>query len=154
MLQEILKKHADSYVSKVAEGFDKHKMNATGKTLASVREHMRVDGFTVTGASHILAVEYGRGATRNGNSGGRSLVDQIKDWIEAKNLNLNPYAVAKSIHVKGAALYRGEDSRFPNKKQSGVLSEPVKQVTPELRADLVELYKIGFTDKIKSAFKK
>jgi hypothetical protein len=151
VVQEILKKHAENYISRVAQNFDKFKMNATGKTLASIRSQVTGNSMKVTGASYILTIEYGRGATRGGGSSGMSLVDRIKEWIAAKGLDLNPYAVAKSIHMKGTALYRGEDSRFPG-RQSGVLTEPLALTKQELAVDMIELFKNNFKERIKTAF--
>lgn len=153
MLQQILQKHADLYIQRVTEGFQRNDVNATGKTIASVRPKVGAFGFEVTGAGYILAIEYGRGQTRGGGGGGRSLVDQIKDWIAAKGLDLNPYAVAKSIHMKGTALYRGEDRRYTG-NQSGILTEPIKEVNASLRGELTELYRLQFQDKITTAFRK
>jgi len=95
-------------------------MSASGKTLASLQVVETPNGYELQADSSIYFMEHGRGPTTvpKGNAGNPDLVQIIEDWIEAKGLNLNPYAVANVIHKNGTRLYRSGGN-------SGILSVPL-----------------------------
>lgn len=53
-----------------------------------------------------MTVETGRGPTRNGNTGGPTLVDAIREWMSARSMTGSPYGIAKVIHDEGTRLYK------------------------------------------------
>jgi hypothetical protein len=64
-------------------------------------------------------MEHGRGPTHPGaTQGNPDLVEIIEDWLQAKGLDINPYAVANTIHKNGTRLFRAGGN-------SGVLSIPL-----------------------------
>ncbi len=99
----------------------KHKMNASGKTAASLEVIPSSTGGSLVAAEHIIFLEDGRGPTSPTGpyKEGEKLIDIIKQWISDKGLDLNPYAVTKTIHTKGTKLYRAGG-------KSGVLSIPLQ----------------------------
>jgi len=98
-------------------------MSATGKTLASLEVIPTEKGYELHASSSIYFMEHGRGPTHSGAAEGNpNLVEIIEDWLEAKGLSLNPYAVANTIHKKGTKLYRAGGN-------SGVLSIPLNLAT-------------------------
>jgi len=98
-------------------------MSATGKTLASLEVIPTEKGYELHAANSIYFMEHGRGPTHSGAAEGNpNLVEIIEDWLEAKGLSLNPYAVANTIHKKGTKLYRAGGN-------SGVLSIPLNLAT-------------------------
>lgn len=99
----------------------KHKMNASGKTAASLEVIPSNTGGSLMAAEHIIFLEDGRGPTSPTGpyKEGEKLIDIIKQWISDKGLDLNPYAVTKTIHAKGTKLYRAGG-------KSGVLSIPLQ----------------------------
>ena len=99
----------------------KHKMNASGKTAASLEVIPSNTGGSLMAAEHIIFLEDGRGPTSPTGpyKEGEKLIDIITQWISDKGLDLNPYAVTKTIHAKGTKLYRAGG-------KSGVLSIPLQ----------------------------
>ncbi|MBW4889857.1 hypothetical protein KXQ82_09025 [Mucilaginibacter sp. HMF5004] len=94
-------------------------MSATGKTLASLEVIPTENGYELQANSNIYFMEHGRGPTHSGATGGNpDLAEIIEDWLQAKGLNINPYAVANTIHKHGTRLYRAGGN-------SGVLSVPL-----------------------------
>lgn len=98
-------------VSKKAElqkSLERYGRKATGRTIAAIREEHTETGFEIYGPRHIYTLVYGRGPTSpNGpyQNSGQSLLQSIKEWIAAKGLNLNPFAVTAKIHKRGTRLY-------------------------------------------------
>lgn len=85
--------------------------NATGKTAKSLRFEVKEDGsilsLRIVGRPYFMSLQTGRRPTRQGSpKGDPTLVDAIKEWLEAKGLPGNAYAIAKNIHEKGTKLYR------------------------------------------------
>ena len=94
-------------------------MNASGKTLASLEIAETPTGYQLLADNGIYFMEHGRGPTHPGATAGNpNLVEIIQDWLDAKGLDINPYAVAKTIHINGTRLYRAGGN-------SGVLSVPL-----------------------------
>jgi len=112
---------------------------ATGKTLARVREVVAPNLGLLLGPSHVRYLRDGRGP------GGVS-VQAIREWIQAKRLKLNPFAVAKRISELGTLLYRGEDPRF--QKPTDTFQAPITAALPRLRAALTEAARTGLKSEI------
>ena len=95
-------------------------MSASGKTLSSLQVVETPNGYELQANSSIYFLEHGRGPTTvpKGNPGNPDLVQIIQDWIDAKGLDLNAYAVANTIHKSGTKLYRAGGN-------SGILSVPL-----------------------------
>ncbi|RKR84899.1 hypothetical protein BDD43_5152 [Mucilaginibacter gracilis] len=95
-------------------------MNASGKTLTSLEITEIPNGLELMANSNIYFMENGRGPTHPGTPAGNpNLVEVIQNWLDAKGLAINPYAVANAIHKNGTRLYRSGGN-------SGVLSIPLK----------------------------
>jgi hypothetical protein len=94
-------------------------LSATGKTLASLEVVATQNGYELHADDSIYFMEHGRGPTKPGaTTGNPNLVEIIEDWLEAKGLNINPYAIANTIHKKGTKLFRAGGN-------SGILSVPL-----------------------------
>lgn len=95
-------------------------MSATGKTLGSLQVVETPNGYELQANSSISFMEHGRGPTKvaKGDHGNPDLVEIIQNWIDAKGLSLNAYAVANTIHKNGTRLYRAGGN-------SGILSVPL-----------------------------
>ena len=95
-------------------------LSASGKTLASLEIIPTDNGYELQADSSIYFMENGRGPTSPSAAvaGNPNLVQIIEEWLEAKGLNINPYAVAKTIHKSGTKLFRAGGN-------SGVLSVPL-----------------------------
>ncbi|WP_295651689.1 hypothetical protein [uncultured Mucilaginibacter sp.] len=94
-------------------------LSASGKTLASLEVVPTDNGYELQADSSIYFMEHGRGPTStNAVAGNPNLVQIIQEWLEDKGLDINPYAVAKTIHKNGTKLFRAVGN-------SGVLSVPL-----------------------------
>lgn len=94
-------------------------MSASGKTLASLEIIPTEKGYELQANSNIWFMEHGRGPTHPGTPAGNpNLVEIIEDWLDARGLSINPYAVANTIHKNGTRLYRAGGN-------SGILSIPL-----------------------------
>jgi hypothetical protein len=94
-------------------------LSASGKTLASLEVVSTENGYELQANSSIYFMEHGRGPTHPGaTQGNPDLVEIIEDWLQAKGLDINPYAVANTIHKNGTRLFRAGGN-------SGVLSIPL-----------------------------
>lgn len=113
-LETIQQEIVDQIISK--------KMNASGRTIESLQVIPSNTGAKLVAAPHIIFLEDGRGPTSPTGpyqQSNESLLEIITKWIDDKGLDLNPYAVTKTIHAKGTKLYRQGG-------KSGVLSVPLQ----------------------------
>lgn len=119
----------------ITEAAMKQGMNATGRTLQSFETKTTATGGELYANSNIYFMEHGRGPTGPGpyKQTDQTLLEAIKEWIEAKNLDLNPYAVTNKIHKLGTRLYRQGGN-------SGVLSVPLADTGLERLFDELELW--------------
>lgn len=98
-------------VTKKAElqrNLERYGRKATGRTINAIREEHNETGFEIYGPKHVYTLIYGRGPTSPTGpyqNSGQSLLESIKEWIAAKGLSLNPYAVTAKIHKRGTRLY-------------------------------------------------
>lgn len=98
----------------------KTKMNASGKTAASLEVVPSNTGGSLMAAQHIIFLETGRPPTKDGAATGNpTLLEIIKQWVIDKGVDANPYAITKTIHKEGTRLYRQGG-------KSGVLSIPLR----------------------------
>jgi hypothetical protein len=85
--------------------------NATLKTSQSLRIEVTKDGdkikLTLFGRPFFTSVDDGRKPTKEGvPKSYPTLVDAIREWMEAKGITGSPFAIANSIHKSGTKLYR------------------------------------------------
>jgi len=127
--RQILKLHED-----VADTMQANGQRATGKTIAALRSTSGPEYAALLGPAHSRFLRDGRGP------GGVS-VNAIREWIRAKRLKLNPFAVAEKISRVGTLLYRGEDPRFT--KPTDTFSGPIAAALPRFREALAEAARSG-----------
>jgi len=107
-------------------------MSASGKTLGSLQVVETPNGYELQANSSIYFLERGRGPTTvpKGDHSNPDLAEIIQNWIDAKGLSLNAYAVANTIHKSGTRLYRSGGN-------SGVLSIPLNLDTLDQVVDQI-----------------
>lgn len=76
-------------------------LKASGKFERELREEATETEGTIFASGHARQMINGR------KPGSLPPVQAIEDWIQAKGLDLNPWAVAKSIAKKGTTIFRG-----------------------------------------------
>jgi hypothetical protein len=149
----VLLNEGKTIVDEIRYNIDQRGVKASGRTQKALR--YQVDetdsGFLlqVFGPKYVKALEDGRGPTKKGNDGGKTLVEIIREWIDDKGIvpesknGISPTkdtlarAIASSIHKRGTNLYR-------HGGHSGVLSDVIN----EEREDALKqaIAKAGFED--------
>ena len=127
--REILRLHED-----VVDTMGANQQVATGKTIKALRSESGDEFARLLGPAHARFLRDGRGP-------GPVNVQAIIEWVRAKRLRLDPYAVAERISQLGTLLYRGEDPRFT--KPTDTFSGPIAAALPRFRAGLVEAARTG-----------
>lgn len=108
-------------------------MNASGRTAASLSYELDDNGGRIYGAGYIFALEFGRKPTTGAGSGGESLKDRIRVWIDEKGIQPNPgsngkpvskdslaFLISRKIHNEGTILYK-------QGAQSGILTDVINE---------------------------
>lgn len=150
---KLLLEEMEGFQARLIEAMIQDDRKATGSTIASLHVDGEPGVARLWGAGHFVQLQRGRGPTESGAPPGTpTLLQQIKDWIAAKGLTLNPFAVTKKIHKEGTALYRGQDRRWAG-QESGTLAKVINQQSiGDLRARLATAAKQNLTSEIITIF--
>lgn len=129
----------------IAEG-----SNATGKTVRSLEVEVTAGSSgvrgTLWGRNYFGALETGSRPWKNAERFKRfvpmAFADAIGEWIEAKKLDLNRWAVAKTIILHGSRLYRegGRDS---------IYSKEIPVYLDRMQNRLTVFFEVALTETIK-----
>lgn len=130
LARELLRLHEDVVDTMEASG-----QRATGKTIAALREVASPEYAALVGPGHLKALRDGR------RPGQRPPIAAIIEWLAAKRLDLNPYAVAANIAKRGTRLFAGTDPRF--RKPTDTFAAPIAAALPRLRVALAEAARTG-----------
>jgi hypothetical protein len=130
LARQIAQLHED-----VVDAMEANGQRATGRTIAALREVAGPEYAALVGPGHLKTLRDGR------RPGQRPPIAAIIEWLQAKRLQLNPYAVANSIAKKGTRLFAGTDPRF--RKPTDTFAGPTRAALPRLRASLVEAARTG-----------
>lgn len=77
-----------------------------------VKEDERFIKVGMLGSFYAYYMINGRKPTgTDAKKGNPTLLDRIKQWVKDKGLNINPYAVTKSIHKKGTKQFQQKDPK-------------------------------------------
>lgn len=107
----ILNQYGTSTVEQIRQNLASTGTNATGKTSKSLRYEVTNTGTKATlkviGKPYFAVVETGRKPTPSFTKPSVEFVDSIKEWLRARGKDeKSAYAIAKSIHKSGTALFR------------------------------------------------
>jgi hypothetical protein len=131
----ILSREIQRLHTEVLDAMQANDQRATGKTAAAIRDTSGPEYAGLFGPAHLKALRDGR------RPGQRPPIEAIREWLQAKRLQLNPYAVAANIAKRGTRLFRGEDPRF--RKPTDTFAAPIAAALPRFRAGLVEAARSG-----------
>lgn len=154
-LTEILKQFLDEIANDIRNNIPSKSGESAKSIETNVKENPNgsVSG-EITGSKYIWTLEDGRGPTKNGNSGGKTLRESILDWIKQsnfqfpmppkyswskpiKNAEQLSWAIAITIHREGNKLFR-----------SGGKSGVITNALTEQRLDAFEKVFAGKAGKI------
>lgn len=115
-IKSIIKEGVENIKNDVIHSMQSKNRVATGRTIEGMQVVETGDSIQLIAPENILALEFGRGPTRpDAPKGDPSLQQRIEEWVQAKGISANPFAITKKIHKDG---YKGTP---------GVLSEPLSQ---------------------------
>ena len=113
-IQAFLKQELTDLRSRIASNIRSTGRNATGRTIDSLEVQVSASGAfsakgVLLGRKYFGALETGSRPCKEWESRKRvpsTFADRIQEWIDAKGLDLNAYAVAYNIIHSGTALFR------------------------------------------------
>jgi len=113
--QQIIENCLENIKTDVINSLQANGRYATGETVSELEVISDDTSGQLLAPLYIDALEFGRNPTSpNAVQGDPTVFEKIEDWIAAKGLDLNPYAVTKNIHKNG----------YPGKP--GVLTQPLE----------------------------
>lgn len=106
-IRDILREELESLRTRIAENMGKADQIVTGKTRDSMQVEVNGLAGVLTGRRAFAALETGsRPWSRKPKRVPRFFADLIGEWIDAKGLDLNKWAVAHTLIHQGSKLYR------------------------------------------------
>lgn len=106
-IRKILTEELEALRQRIGENMETADQIATGKTRDGMRVEVRGLAGVLTGRQAFATLETGsRPWSRKPKRTPKWFADLIGEWIDAKGLGLNKWAVARSLITKGSKLYR------------------------------------------------
>lgn len=106
-IRKILAEELDALRQRIGANMETADQIATGKTRDGMRVEVRGLSGVLTGRQAFATLERGsRPWSRKPKRTPKWFADLIGEWIDAKDLDLNKWAVARSLITKGSKLYR------------------------------------------------
>lgn len=106
-IRKILTEELNALRQRIGANMETADQIATGKTRDGMRVEVRGLAGVLTGRQAFATLETGsRPWRRKPKRTPKWFADLIGEWIDAKDLDLNKWAVARSIITKGSKLYR------------------------------------------------
>ena len=106
-IRKILTEELDALRQRIGANMETADQIATGKTRDGMRIEVRGLSGVLTGRQAFATLERGsRPWSRKPKRTPKWFADLIGEWIDAKGLDLNKWAVARSLITKGSKLYR------------------------------------------------
>lgn len=141
-IREILRDELEKLRERIDANMTTADQHATGKT----RESMQVD---VHGTYGVLTGRYAFASLETGSRPWskrpkrvpRFFADLIGEWIEAKGLDLNQWAVARTIIDKGSKLYRTGG-------RADIYSPEIQKTMDAIGSRVVEQYAVLVTNRL------
>lgn len=106
-IRKILTEELEALRQRIGANMETADQIATGKTRDGMRVEVRGLAGVLTGRQAFATLEKGsRPWSRQPKRTPKWFADLIGEWIDAKDLDLNKWAVARSLITKGSKLYR------------------------------------------------
>lgn len=122
-------------------------INASGRTSASIQVRKTADGYALVGgggkAAPLQTLEIGRPPGKIPYN----FAEILKEWANAKGLDINPWAVAMTIKHYGTERWRD-----PSKRRD-IYSTPSRQAAEELQSTISGVLFTEIRQIIQSNFK-
>lgn len=141
-IRSILREELEALRLRIADNMTKAGQHATGRTRDTMRVEVRDNMGVLTGRRAFATLETGsRPWSRQPKRVPRFFADLIGEWIEAKGLDLNKWAVARSIITKGSKLYRTGG-------RSDIYSPEIKTAMDNIGRRILDQYAVLVTNRL------
>lgn len=146
IIQFILREELQRLKGQVINNMYAARKVVTGSFANSLAVSVRGDNYgtsaKLTAAPYFATVETGSAPWRRKyKTAPKFFAEIIGEWIDAKGLSLNPYAVATTIMRKGSKLYR-EGGR------TDIYSDEIPKTVEEMQQRLTSLYRLEIVNSI------
>lgn len=150
---EVLKEFGEAFIELYKKKMADEGHIASGQLVNNLHTHIDQSGTAISVrldvADYYRWIEKGRGPTKNGNDGGPTLHDKIKDWITVKGITPdNPrnlptekvldsfaWAITKKIHKEGTSIYKKGGTHILADTMDELKSKYLKRLEEALSAD-------------------
>lgn len=141
-IRQILLEELEDLRRRITENMGKADLIVTGKTRDSMQVSVQGNAGVLTGRQAFATLETGsRPWSKKPKRPPKWFADLIGEWIDAKGLDLNQWAVAHSIIHKGSKLYR-EGGR------ADVYSPELQKTMDRIGDRIVDQYAVLVADRL------
>lgn len=141
-IRQILLEELEDLRRRITENMGKADQIVTGKTRDSMQVSVQGNAGVLTGRQAFATLETGsRPWSKKPKRPPKWFADLIGEWIDAKGLDLNQWAVAHSIIHKGSKLYR-EGGR------ADVYSPELQKTMDRIGERIIDQYAVLVTDRL------
>jgi hypothetical protein len=159
-LLTLLTDYGHSTVSKIQQNLQSTGTNATNKTSQSVNFEIERTGekikFRLVGRPYIMSVETGRGPKKSGSGGQSNMVQNLLEWMDARNIKTDldqkkrmgfAKFLARHINEKGTKLYRSGGRK-------DIITPVLDGLSDRISLDILQQFSKMYLTKVVGAFKK
>ena len=141
-IRQILREELEDLRRRIIDNMGKADQIVTGKTRDSLQVNVRDTSGVLTGRQAFATLETGsRPWSKPPKRVPRFFADLIGEWIEAKGLDLNKWAVAHTIIHQGSKLYRTGG-------RSDVYSPEIQKTMDRIGERIINQYDVLITDRL------
>ena len=141
-IRQILLEELEDLRRRITENMGNADQIVTGKTRDSMQVSVQGNAGVLTGRQAFATLETGsRPWSKKPKRPPKWFADLIGEWIDAKGLDLNQWAVAHSIIHKGSKLYR-EGGR------ADVYSPELQKTMDRIGERIIDQYAVLVTDRL------
>lgn len=141
-IRQILLEELEDLRRRITENMGKADQIVTGKTRDSMQVSIQGNAGVLTGRQAFATLETGsRPWSRKPKRVPKFFADLIGEWIDAKGLDLNKWAVAHTIIHKGSKLYRSGG-------RADVYSPELQKTIDRLGDRIADHYAVLVTDRL------
>lgn len=141
-IRAILREELEDLRTRIIDNMTAADQVVTGKTRDSMRVTVQGNAGVLTGRQAFATLETGsRPWSRKPKRTPKWFADLIGEWIEAKNLDLNQWAVAHTIIHQGSSLYRSGG-------RADIYSPELQKAIDRIGDRILSRYEVLVTDRL------
>ena len=141
-IRQILREELEALRGRIATNMEKADQIVSGRTRDSMQVEIRDNGGVLTGRRAFATLETGsRPWSKRPKRVPKFFADLIGEWIDAKGLDLNKWAVAHTIIHQGSKLYR-EGGR------ADIYSPELQSTIDRIGDRILDQYAVLVTDRL------